>query len=65
MKIIHFDGLHGVLWYSASDYRGETVHVVVYGLEHKQFDCAETAAHEFNSCMMHALECEVAYDENN
>ena len=57
MKIICISEEIGIVWYTALDYKRREIHVVVYGLQVKQFNNREDAQKEHQSCLNHYWEC--------
>ena len=57
MKIICISEEIGIVWYTALDYKRQEIHVVVYGLQVKQFNNRTDAQKEHQSCLNHYWEC--------
>lgn len=55
---IHLTALdHGIIWWSALNYKQEEVHKVAYGLQVKEFATKKEAAAEVVACINHAEAC--------
>lgn len=56
MKIIAMNEYLGVIWYTALNYKQETMHVVIYGLSKTEWHSREQAQEQFNTCLNHAFD---------
>ncbi|ALP47766.1 hypothetical protein BOW94_gp01 [Escherichia phage GA2A] len=57
MKIIAMNEELGVIWYTATDYKYRTKHVIIYGLTKTEHQSRKQAQDEFNKCLDHAFNC--------
>lgn len=57
MRIITMNESLGIIWYSARDYKLDTIHVVIYGLQRSEFLSRHEAQTYFDDCLTHAFEC--------
>lgn len=56
MKLIANSEHYGVVWYAANNHRGDTEHVLVYGLEVKRAMSFDDARRHFELMLYHAAE---------
>lgn len=57
MKIENQELEHSLLMWSALNYKYQTVYVVAYGLQVKQFDTKAKALKEYRECKAHSKQC--------